>query len=202
MSRCYKQPFGWVFISRMIGIICFLMVMVLANILGHYVTNPVFLSGVTFLNINFWLLLLICIIVLIGDLFCALPFPLSLPGPIIKAIGSVIGIAFIIKVFQWIDSVAGTMIYPGFLPLSFLIIPLVFVIVLACGYYEILRKLWWTPAPVPEKDTLVVHEASSEALSGPESLPPGPKSWDEIGNEFRLMLFEIIHRLREDLRRR
>jgi len=28
------------------------------------------------------------------------------------------------------------------------------------------------------------------------------KSWDEIGIEFRLMLFDILHRLRQDIRKK
>jgi hypothetical protein len=28
------------------------------------------------------------------------------------------------------------------------------------------------------------------------------KSWDEIGMEFRLMLFDILHRLRQDIRKK
>jgi len=200
MVRCHKQPFGWLFISRMIGIICFLIVIVCANILGHYVSNPIFQSGVSFLNGNFWLLLLIAIIILIGDIFSALPFPLNLPGPIIKAIGSIFGIAFVLNVFQWMDSVAATNIYQGFLPLSFLIIPLVFLIVLACGYYEIMRQLWWmTPGIAPDPDVQVAHEVP---LAVPEAGISDAKSWEEIGAEFRVMLYDLLHRFRQEIRKK
>ncbi len=84
MWRCRKQPLGWVFVSRMMGIISFLIAVVLANILTYYVSNKVFLSGVLFLNENFWLLILIGIILFIGDIFGAFPFPLNLPSPIIR----------------------------------------------------------------------------------------------------------------------
>ena len=81
----------------MIGIICFLIVVVLANILTYYVGSQVYHSGVTFVNENFWLLLLIAIILMIADLFGAFPFPLNLPAPIVKAIGSVFCIAFFLR---------------------------------------------------------------------------------------------------------
>ena len=199
MVRCHKPPFGWVIISRMITIICFLILIVCANILSHYVLNPIFQSGVSFLNANFWLLLLIAIIILIGDIFSALPFPLSLPGPVIKAIGSVFGVAFILNVFQWMDSVTATTIYPSFLPLSFLIIPLVFLIVLACGYYEILRQLWWTPQTPPNPDVQVFNEVPTAA---PATGISDAKSWEEIGAEFRLMLYDLLHRFRQEIRRK
>jgi hypothetical protein len=199
MLRCRKQPFGWVFISRMIGIICFLIVIVAANILAHYISNPLFQDGVSFLNSNFWLLMLIAIIILIGDLFGTLPFPLNLPGPIIKAIGSVFGFAFILKVFQWVDGVTATNIYQGFLPLSFLVIPLVFLIVLACGYYEIMRQLWWIPRPVPEDGASVDHQTSPGTTR--EGVTDA-KSWDEIGAEFRLALYDLLHRFRQEIKRK
>jgi hypothetical protein len=199
MLRCRKQPLGWVFVSRMIGIICFLIVIVLANILAHYVSNPLFQSGVSFLNGNFWLLMLIAIIVFIGDLFSSLSFPLNLPGPIIKAIGSVFGIAFIIKMFQWVDGVASTNIYQAFLPLSVLVVPLVFLIVLACGYFEIMRQLWWMPRIDTDADAQVVHEVT------PDISRPGvsdAKSWEEIGDEFRLTLYDLLHRFRQEIKRK
>jgi hypothetical protein len=197
MLRCRKQPFGWVFISRMIGIISFLIVMVLANILAHYVSNPLFLDGVSFLNSNFWLLILIAIIILIGDLFSALPFPLNLPGPIIKAIGGVFGFAFILKVFQWVDGVTATNIFQGFLPLSFLIIPLIFLIILICGYYEILRQLWWMPDT--NTDPNVVHAIPKPSV---DSGITDAKSWEEIGIEFRLALYDLLHRFRQEIKRK
>ncbi|NMB80125.1 MAG: hypothetical protein GYA23_13635 [Methanomicrobiales archaeon] len=201
MVRCRKQPFGWVFISRMIVIICLLIVIVAANILALSVTNPVFKDGVAFLNANFWLLMLIAVIILVGDLFTALPFPLNLPGPIIKAVGSVFGFAFLLRIFQWVDGVTSTNIYLAFLPLSFLIIPLVFLIVLVCGYYEILRQLWWVPRAEPVTgDGQIVHQAPVIP-----DIPPGSitdaKSWEDIGAEFRLMLYDLIHRFREEIRK-
>ena len=198
MVRCRKQPYGWVFISRMIGIICFLIVIVSANILASCVSNPLLKEGVSFLDSNFWLLLLIAIIILIGDLFSALPFPLNLPGPIIKAIGSVFGFAFILKLFLWVDGVTATNIYGAFLPLTFLIIPLVFLIVLACGYYEILRQLWWMPGAVPHDDIQVI---SPTVPAAPQECVTNAKSWEEIGAEFRTMLYDLLHRFRQEIRK-
>ena len=125
-----QHSLGWVFVSRMIGIICFLIVVVLANILTFYVGNPLYHAGVEFLNPNFWLLILIGIIIFIADIFGAFPFPLNLPAPIIKAIGSVFIIAFVLRVFDWVDSATGNNIYHYFWLLSFVIVPVVFIIVL------------------------------------------------------------------------
>ena len=198
MDRYRNRSLGWVFVSRMIGIICFLIVVVLANILTYYVANPVYHSGVNFINGNFWLLVLIAVILLVSDLFGAFPFPLNLPAPIIKAIGSVFCIAFILRVFQWVDTVTAMNLYPAFWFVSFLVVPLVFLIVLATGYFEIMRRLWKQPNLDVDNGENVVHQ---EPFEDSEHLVSDVKSWEEIGAEFRMMLYDIIHRFREEIKK-
>jgi hypothetical protein len=193
------KSLGWVFVSRMIGIICFLIVVVLANILRYYVENPIYHSGVTFINENFWLLGLIAVILLVADLFGAFPFPLNLPAPIIKAIGSVFCIAFILRVFQWVDTVTTMSFYPAFWLVSFLVVPLVFLIVLATGYFEIMRRLWLQPNLDADTGAEVLHLA---AINEPEQPVPNAKSWEEIGAELRMMLYDIIHRFRQEINKK
>ena len=202
MIRCRSKSVGWVFATRMIAIISLLIVVVLANILTHYVSNPVFNSGVSFINENFWLLILIAVILFGGALFNALPFPFNLPAPIIQAIGSVFCIAFVLRVFQWVDTVVSTNLYPLFWYLSFIIVPLVFLIVLASGYYEIMRQLWQQSQIEEKADGQVIHEIP---LSGNESGTmevTDAKSWEEIAAEFRMMLYDIIHRFRREIKRK
>lgn len=183
----------------MIGILGFLIVVVLVNILSHYISNSIYTAGTVFLNQNFWLLLLIFIIMLTASVFLAFPFPLNLPGPIIRAIGSVFIIAFILRVFDWVDGVTSSNIYQAFWLLSFLIVPLVFLIVLASGYLEMLRQLWRPPAPVFRDDNTVILGHPPDENSPPVS---DAKSWEEIGYEFRLVLYDLMHRFRQEIRRK
>ncbi|MEI7855903.1 MAG: hypothetical protein WCH85_00180 [Methanomicrobiales archaeon] len=199
MRHFQNESLGSVFVSRMIGIIMFLIVVVLANILTHYIYSPVYLAGVSFLNENFWLLLLISILLLVGDIFFTFPFPLNLPAPIIKAIGSVFLIAFMLHIFQWVDSVASTSLYSFVWLLSFVIVPIVFIIVLVSGYFEIMRKLCWVPQPENEGECQVVHEIKKSPLEEPVS---DVKSWEDIGAEFRLMMYDIMHRFRHEFRKK
>jgi hypothetical protein len=199
MVRCHKQPLGWVFVSGMIGIISFLIFVVLANILTYYISSTIYHAGVLFLNENFWLLILIAIIFFAGNIFGAFPFPLNLPAPIIRAMGSVFCIAFFLRGFQWMDMVTGTHLYSSFWLISFLVIPLIFLIVLASGYYEIIRQLWWQPKPEPGADARVVHEIKSREQ---EPTVSDEKSWEDIGSEFRLMLYDIIHLLRQEIHKK
>jgi hypothetical protein len=201
MGQYRKKPLSWVFVSRMIGIICFLIIVVLANILTYYVTNSFYNSGVTFLNDNFWLLIIIAVVLLAADISDAVSFPFNLPAPLIRAIGSVFFILFILRAIQFVDNNAFTNFYTASWYLAFLIVPLIFLVVLISGYYTILRQLWWQPKLKNEEgnDTIVAHDDYQYQAAHPVT---DAKSWEEIGIEFRLMLFDIIHRFREDIRRK
>ena len=151
------------------------------------------------LNENFWLLLLICIILLVGDIFFTFPFPLNLPAPIIKAIGSVFLIAFMLHIFQWVDSVASTSLYSFVWVLSFVIVPVVFIIVLVSGYFEIMRQLFWLPRAEPDGENTVVHETKFSQQEEPVS---DAKSWEEIGAEFRRVMYDLMHRFRQEIQKK
>ncbi len=195
-----RRSLGWVFISRMMGIISFLIVVVLANILTFYISYPTYHAAVQFLNTNFWLLLIIGIILFVGDIFRAFPFPLDLPYPVIRATGSVFIIAFILRIFEWVDHLTANNLYHYVWLISFVIVPIVFIVVIISGYYEILQELWassrFEPASAPADGTDVPGAAPTGTTT------TGAKSWDEIGAEFRLMLYDIIHRFREEIHRR
>jgi len=184
----------------MIGIISLLIAIVLANILKYYISNPIYNSGVAFINENFWLLMLIVIILFVGAIFGAFPFPFNLPAPIIRAFGSVFCIMFLLRIFQWVDTTTSTTLYPMFWFLSFIIVPLVFLIVLASGYVEIMRKLWWQPRVGVDGQVILENRINEPEPSG---IPvTDAKSWEEIGIEFRLMLYDIIHRFRQEIKRK
>lgn len=187
---------AWVFVTRMIGIISFLIIIVLANILRFYVQNPLYISGVDFLNTNFWLILLIGIIFFVAAVFSSFPFPLDLPGPVIRAIGSVFLIAFVLRVFDWSDQVTGNNIYHFFWLLSFIIVPLVFILVLAGGYYEILRRLFLSGRTNGNVPAVVDPTIGTPK---PANNNTTAKSWEDVHTEFRMMIWDIIHRFRDEI---
>jgi hypothetical protein len=79
------------------------------------------------------------------------------------------------------------------------IVPLVFLVVLISGYYVIFRQLSEQPEKESEdvSDTLMVHGERYDSAAQPVS---DARSWEEIGEEFRGMMFDIFHRIREDIR--
>jgi hypothetical protein len=142
---------------------------------------------------------LIAIILFIADIFGAFPFPLNLPAPIIKAFGTIFCIAFILNVFKWIDTNFSTTLFQLFWLPSLILIPLLFILVLATGYFEIMHRLWWQPHLDADTGVNIVHQESVEETEQPVS---DVKSWEEIGAEFRMMLFDIIHRFRQEIRKK
>jgi len=184
----------------MMTIICFLIVMVLAKILTTVTTpeGPFQNAADGILFSNFWLILFILIILFVADIFSTFKFPFNLPAPIIRAFGSAFCIAFILIVFQWVDNTYDTTVSQFFWLIPSVIVPLVFLIILATGYYVIFRQLSEQPAMEDEDgDTILVNGERYISVSQPAS---DARSWEEIGAEFRVMLYDIFHRIREDIR--
>jgi hypothetical protein len=185
----------------MMTIICFLIVMVLAKILTTVTTpeGPFQNAADGILFSNFWLILFILIILFVADIFSTFKFPFNLPAPIIRAFGSAFCIAFILIVFQWVDNTYDTTVSQFFWLIPSVIVPLVFLIILATGYYVIFRQLSEQPAMEGEdgSDTILVNGERYISASQPAS---DARSWEEIGAEFRVMLYDIFHRIREDIR--
>jgi hypothetical protein len=200
MVKFQKKPLSWIFVTRMMTIICFLIVMVLAKILTTVTTpeGPFQNAADGILFSNFWLILFILIILFVADIFSTFKFPFNLPAPIIRAFGSAFCIAFILIVFQWVDNTYDTTVSQFFWLIPSVIVPLVFLIILATGYYVIFRQLSEQPAMEGEDgDTILVNGERYISASQPAS---DARSWEEIGAEFRVMLYDIFHRIREDIR--
>jgi hypothetical protein len=136
MGKRREESVAEVLISRIIGLVIFLIVLAILNILaGAYVQAPIFLRIVAFLNANLALLILISAIFLIGDLFGVLEFPLNLPGPIFGAVGAVFLVMFLFRLFSLIGEITGIELFTLFeRTLALPVYILVFTIVLIGGY--------------------------------------------------------------------
>ncbi len=138
MTERTQQSIAGILLSRIVGIIVFLILLGLLNILAESVLHgAIFQQVVAFLNANVWLLILITVILLIGELFGALVFPLNLPAPIFSAIGSVFIVLFIFRVFDLAATISGVAVLRIFESFAYLIYPLVFLVVLIGGYITI-----------------------------------------------------------------
>jgi hypothetical protein len=64
---------------------------------------------------------------------------------------------------------------------------LVFLIVLIGGYFKIFGDL-------------LTHSRDVERKGEADQVPPDVKTWDAIGNEFRQLIYDLFHRMREEIR--
>jgi hypothetical protein len=135
MGERRKESVFGVLISRVIGLVVFLILLGILNILaGGYVQTPVFLQIVAFLNANLGLLILISVLFLVGDLFGALAFPLNLPGPIFSAVGAVFLVMFLFRLFSLVGEITGVEFFALFETFALPVYLLVFIIALIGGY--------------------------------------------------------------------
>jgi hypothetical protein len=135
MGERRKESVVGILISRVIGLVIFLILLGILNVLaGDYVQSPIFLQIVAFLNANLGLLILISVIFLVGDLFGALVFPLNLPGPVFGAVGAVFLVMFLIRLFSLVGEITGVGFFALFETFALPIYALVFIIALIGGY--------------------------------------------------------------------
>ena len=136
MGERRKESVVGVLVSRLIGIVVFLILLGILNALaGAYIQSPTFLRVVAFLNANIGLLILIAVIFLAGDLFGTLTFPLNLPGPVFGAAGAVFVVMFLFRLFVLVGEITGVGIFSVFHgTLALLVYIFVFIVVLIGGY--------------------------------------------------------------------
>lgn len=134
------KELGYAVLMRFLGFVIFLVLLGIANILVYYVKNEMFSSVVFFLNNNIWLIIIFTVILLIGEIFGYLFFPLNIPGPLFNAVGGVLLVQFVFKLFNFIILLSKAN-FP--LQMSFvedITMLIVFVVVLVVGYVDIIRE--------------------------------------------------------------
>lgn len=122
-------------LSRLIGLILFLILFSIASMLQ--INNLTYIRVINFLSVNLWIIVILSIFFYIGELFFVFKFPFNLPGPIFNAIGGVLLLGFLFRMFYFIGSI---FIEESFYPLKNLeplIYFLVFTIVIIAGYISI-----------------------------------------------------------------
>ncbi len=127
----------WMIASRVIGIIVFLLLLWIANLLTSVIDNRIYTDIVGFLNSNIWLIILIAIFSFLSEIFGLLVFPFNLPTPLFNGLASIFIVAFIIAIIKLIGKIFGTGTFNFFDNISYLIYAAVFVIVIVIGFISI-----------------------------------------------------------------
>ncbi|MFH1211223.1 MAG: hypothetical protein V1645_04905 [archaeon] len=133
---------GWRILSRLLGLIIFLVMILAVNILNNYIQNTVLDEVVKFLNKELLTIILISVFFVIAEIFTALDFPFDLPTPLFNGIASIFLVSFLLDVFVFvIRIITGENLAGAARLASFVLYPLVFIIVIIVGYVSIFSRM-------------------------------------------------------------
>lgn len=158
------------------------------QLFADYISSPLFSGFVDLLYANAALIIIFSVLFMFGDIFATFVFPFNVPFPLFNAIASVLLVSFIMSIMGFIDSFYTLGIGPSLQIVKLILYPLTFVIVLIAGYLSIFYR---KPEPCPP--------SPGETDTGAAAERP---SWEEIGGEFRQMVFDFFHRIRDELNRK
>jgi len=177
-------------LQRLFGLILFLVLLYVANHLAFFTENPLNYQIIQFLNNNIWLIIVMSITFLFGEVFNALIFPFNLPAPLFNASASVLLVAFLFRIFSLIDIILDEQILLIFNRIAFIVYPLVFMMVLIGGYIAILVKLSKTD--------------ESESLQGKKYKEKTREklTWENVGDEFKQTIFDLLTLMRQSINKK
>ncbi|NYT20844.1 MAG: hypothetical protein GKC07_03470 [Methanomicrobiales archaeon] len=179
-------------VSGLIGIIIFLLVLVLFRFIADHTSWALFSGFVDLLSANAPLIIFFSVMFMIGDIFAAFSFPFNLPFPIFSAVGSVLLVTFIIRIIVFIDTFYAIGISPTLELVKLILYPLTIIVVLVAGYLSIAAQFR--------------KEAPGYTGPSPETGQPGRSTvsptWEEVGDEFRQMFYDLFRRIRDDINRK
>lgn len=171
-------------IYNLISFIVFLVILGFLNISLDYFDNNILFEIVKLLNNNIWLIFVFSIIFSIAEVFECFKFPSNLPAPIFNAIGSIFLLNFLFKIFNLVGKISDMNTFETISKVFPFLYPIVFLLVLIGGYVSILTSASWeTPS-----------KKKSSRNKGEE------RTWDDVGNEFKEMLYDVFHSARESLK--
>ena len=180
-----RQSPNRIVIYNLISFVVFLIILGFLNISFDYFDNKMLLEILNLLNNNIWLIFTFSIIFTVGDVFGSFRFPSNLPAPIFNAIGSLFLLNFLFKIFNLVGNFSTIDTFEKLTKALPFLYPIIFLLVLIGGYVSILTG---ASQDVPPKKKKSKNEESHD------------RSWDDVGNEFKEMLYEVFHSARESLK--
>jgi len=181
-----RRSIIWTVFSTILGILVFSFLLAALNALVPS-EHEVLHGFVVLLNNNLPFFIVIALLLMTGEIFARFTFPLNLPAPLFHGLASVFIVLFMFNIFEYLDRVTGAGIYRNLEILRILLSILIFLIVFTGGYFRIFGDLLTTGR---------LRDLQGELPAA----APGVKTWEDIGNEFRQLVFDTLQRMREELR--
>lgn len=176
-----KSPYT-VVVSRLIGLIFCLIALIVMRLIANHIHSPLLTAFTDFLFANLVLIIVLSVLFMIAEVFETFSYPYNLPFPAINAFASALLVLFLIRLLEFLDVYFTLGISSAIAILELILYPLVFIIVIVTGY-------------------LSIFSPPSAATPDAEMAPGGKHaSWEEVGGEFRQMLYDFFSRLREEIK--
>jgi len=120
------------------GLVFFLILLGIANLLIPVVDNSFYTTNVQFVNSNLWIIVTLTFLFVTADVFRLLKFPINIPYPIFNAFGGLLLTVMLLKAFSWVLDIIFIDLFSWNYSKG-LIYVIVFLLILALGYYNIAR---------------------------------------------------------------
>ena len=135
-------------------------------------------------------------------LFSIFKFPVNIPYPIFNAIGSVFLVGFIFNIFYMLGNVLDVSAFFAFMFLEPFVIVLVFIIVIVSGYVKIVIDLGSRCIPKRKDKSRSKKESvkNKKAYDNKSKSQKDNISWDDVGSEFKLAMYNLASTLKENLK--
>ncbi|HVP94623.1 MAG TPA: hypothetical protein VMS89_05550 [Methanoregulaceae archaeon] len=185
-----ERSVPWIIVSGFFGIVIFLILMAALRYFSVSIGDGSLTGIIDFIIANTAIIIIFVIFLMIAEIFYSFPFPADLPGPVFSGIGTLFFLAFIFNILRYIDRQYTIGLFPGFslfIPLIYLII---FILILISGYVRIFTRL-------PRREEIRSKDPGSSIDENCYN-----KTWEDVGVEFRGMLYDTFHRMREEINRK
>jgi hypothetical protein len=164
-----------IILSRLGGLLLFIILLLIANIISNQITNPIILQIIYFLNNNIGTIIFFTIIFFLADLFSIFIFPFNLPYPLFNALGSILLILFLFQILPH-SIIIQEETKNTILNLQTITLLIVTLIVLIVGYTNIFS-----------------HKEKKRQKSKKKQ----QTNWEDVGNEFRELIIFFSKKLRK-----
>ncbi len=180
-----KRSAHAILVSGLIGLILCLVFLIVMRMIANHYQSPLLTGFVDFLYANLVLIIALSVLFMAGEVFETFSYPYNLPFPAFNAFASVLLVLFLIRMLEFFEIYFTLSISSAIAILQWILFPLIFIVVIVTGYLSIFKK---PPEETPD-------------TGSPQPAPAGkPASWEDVGGEFRQMLYDFFSRIREEIK--
>ena len=117
-------------LSHLVGLVVYLIVLAVLNLLADAYPDSVWHGLVAFLNATVWVVVVLAVLNLFADLVLGLPFPTSLPGVLLRAVAAAATAWYVVQLLFEVDRLFGLGVFLPLAPLAVIFYAAVFLLVL------------------------------------------------------------------------